>query len=524
MSFQISLKRAVAILLAVTALLAWLTPAPAAAAVNDTGWVGEYFTNMSLAGSPLLVRVDSAIDFNWGAGSPDPRIAPDRFSARWSRYVYMDAGRYQFTVEADDGVRLWVDGALVIDRWQDQPPTTYVAQRDLSAGTHSLRVEYYENLGGALIRFWSQKIDTAPGTSDWLGEYYNNMALAGLPVLTRHDAAISFNWGLGSPAPGVVSYDTFSVRWTRLVNFAAGQYRFTAQADDGVRVYLDDALIIDGWRDQQATTYMADRTLTAGNHTLRVEYYENTGAAVIFFWWQPLTPAPTFPQWRGEYYTNPDLAGLPALVRNDPEINFHWGAGSPDPTIPANGFSVRWTRTMSFASGRYRFTLKVDDGVRLWVDGLLFVDEWHDGSNQVYNAGVPLSAGNHTVMVEYYERNGDAWIELSWSQVNVPGGGNLITCAKVGNSWIKAYQRLSDGTWLDINPHGWGPIDSTGFMKIDALPVDYYTYGAAGNPYRIELWVNGTLTRSVGNTSAGQPEFRIRPDADNYTPWQCPVY
>jgi hypothetical protein len=63
-------------------------------------------------------------------------------------------------------------------------------------------------------------------------------------------------------------------------NFTAGSHTFTATADDGIRVYLDGTLVIDQWKDQSATTYTTSRQVTAGNHELKVEYYEHGGDAV----------------------------------------------------------------------------------------------------------------------------------------------------------------------------------------------------------------------------------------------------
>src|SRR5690606_35991230 len=84
--------------------------------------------------------------------------------------------------------------------------------------------------------------------------------------------------------------------------------------------------------------------------------------------------------WKGEYFGNRNLAGAPLIVRDDADINFDWGTSAPFPGAPADNWSVRWTREMNFASGAYRFTVKVDDGVRLWVDGNLMIDQWHEST------------------------------------------------------------------------------------------------------------------------------------------------
>jgi hypothetical protein len=105
--------------------------------------------------------------------------------------------------------------------------------------------------------------------------------LTGTPVTERCETAVNYDWGGGSPSGAGVGPDNFSVRWVAIRSFAAtGAYTFTATADDGIRVYLDGTLVIDQWKDQSATTYTASRTVTAGNHEVKVEYYENGGDAV----------------------------------------------------------------------------------------------------------------------------------------------------------------------------------------------------------------------------------------------------
>ncbi len=119
-----------------------------------------------------------------------------------------------------------------------------------------------------------------PPPAGWSVQYFNNRDLSGAPVLTTTASDIQYNWGWGAPAAGV-SADNFSARWTRTTYMAGGTYRVTARMDDGVRVYIDDALVIDGWTVQAVITYMRDVYLAAGNHTIRVEYFEAEGVAEI---------------------------------------------------------------------------------------------------------------------------------------------------------------------------------------------------------------------------------------------------
>ncbi len=120
---------------------------------TNPNWTGQYFNNRSLSGSPVFTRTDTAINFNWGTGGPGGGIPGTNFSVRWTSSPYVSsAGDYTINVTADDGVRVWVDGNLVIDEWADQSPTTFSATDYLGVGTHTVQVEYYQHLGGAMIQ------------------------------------------------------------------------------------------------------------------------------------------------------------------------------------------------------------------------------------------------------------------------------------------------------------------------------------------------------------------------------------
>lgn len=119
---------------------------PATTASGGTGWTAEYYDNADLAGTPVLTRVESGIAYDWGLGSPDSSVPVDDFSARWTGTRYVGrAGNYTLTATADDGLRVYVDGNLVLDEWQDQPATTFTETFWLDAGNHTVTVEYYEH-------------------------------------------------------------------------------------------------------------------------------------------------------------------------------------------------------------------------------------------------------------------------------------------------------------------------------------------------------------------------------------------
>jgi hypothetical protein len=132
------------------------SPDACQASVPSDRWRGEYFANRSLSGTPVMVRDDGngSLNFDWGSGSPGSScgLGADSFSARWTRTLSFASGTHRFSVTGDDGVRLYVDGALKLDKWLDQAPTTYTVDVALGAGNHTLSMEYYENVGGALAK------------------------------------------------------------------------------------------------------------------------------------------------------------------------------------------------------------------------------------------------------------------------------------------------------------------------------------------------------------------------------------
>lgn len=119
------------------------------------------------------------------------------------------------------------------------------------------------------------------------GEYFDNSNLTNRKA-TRTDATVNFNWGTGSPHPQIGA-DTFSVRWTGWVHApVTGVYTFYTTSDDGVRLWVNNQLLINNWTHHGATENSGSISLVADKkYDIRLEFYENTGAAVITLSWLP---------------------------------------------------------------------------------------------------------------------------------------------------------------------------------------------------------------------------------------------
>ncbi len=264
------------------------TPAPPPV----LAWRATFFNNRDLQGTPAAVQEVPAINFTWGANPPLAQLSADNFSARFERTLNFTEGFYRFSLSADDGVRFWIDDELLLDEWHGTSNRTYTVGRDL-AGNHILRIDYYEASGLASLRLLTEFVTAFP---EWEATYFNGVNLLATPVFTQMEARtvnpLEYNWGAASPLPGRLAVDNWSVRWVGTFRFDFATYVFRAVADDGVRVYINDQLVLDHWRDGYKDVSNRFYSVGAGIHTIRVEYYERTGDAMVRVWWYPDATAP----------------------------------------------------------------------------------------------------------------------------------------------------------------------------------------------------------------------------------------
>lgn len=248
----------------------------APAHAEDAQWTASYWNNVKLQGSPVRTRLENTINYNWEQGRPMSGVRADNFSARWTRNVSFTDDTYLFRAISDDGIRVWVDGDLIIDQWYDHSMQTIVVPRDMTAGDHAIKVEYYERTGGAIAKLHWPILSDNP----WKVDYYNGTSLTGSPDVTRYENTISYTWNATRPAPGIKA-NNFSARWVRTQTMAEGKYKFKVTVNGGFRLYLDNKLIMNEWYNHFGTIRTLTRNVDEGDHRIKLEFYNHKDPAAI---------------------------------------------------------------------------------------------------------------------------------------------------------------------------------------------------------------------------------------------------
>jgi uncharacterized protein YraI len=170
--------------------------------------------------------------------------------------------------------------------------------------------------------------------TNWTATYYNCTDF-NCPAVTSQTGinGINFVWGTGSPITGV-NVDNFTIRYESIQQFQAGTYEFVASSDDGIRVYIDGALVLDRFIGRTFTTDRFQQTLTAGPHALRVEYLELIDQAQVQFQYFLISASPGVPTGTAGF----DAFGTPIPI------------GTP---VPAQGATVSFVRGLAVRTGPY---------------------------------------------------------------------------------------------------------------------------------------------------------------------------
>lgn len=290
-------------------------------AKTQKGLTGEYwnvpagYPGGTPAGPPSLTRNDQDINFTWLNGSsPSPgTINNDWFYGRWKGYfVAPTTGSYSFGASQDDAVGINVGGQNFSGCY-GAAPCYNGAPITLQAGQAvPLDISYIEATGDGYFRMYVKgPVPEQIVPRDWLqtevkatasqyglaGRYYADDGSHNFPagsddpmrfMMARNDPKLSFNWGIGGPAPGLQG-DNFMAKWTGYITVpTSGSYTFGAFTDDGLRVKLNNGFlgasqtVLDSWQDQATTVWGSGTNLTAGQQVpITIEYFEHGGGAVL---------------------------------------------------------------------------------------------------------------------------------------------------------------------------------------------------------------------------------------------------
>lgn len=129
-------------------------------------FIAKYYRGETFSNAPVITKCERSIENDWGESGPGTRIdsgkadgpataksvGNDHFSVRWEGDFNFEPGVYTFVARADDGIRVYVGGQLIINEWRIQGVKEFKAKRTMTGGTYHVKVEYFENVGGAEAR------------------------------------------------------------------------------------------------------------------------------------------------------------------------------------------------------------------------------------------------------------------------------------------------------------------------------------------------------------------------------------
>jgi hypothetical protein len=361
---------------------------------DQNGQQYEFFSGSAIS------RTDANIDFNWFVFSPLAGIGADDFSVRWEGQLAVPSdGNYTFRVRGDDGIRLYLDGVLLVSDWSNHGPRNRDsnAQALLAGQRYELLVEHYERGGGAVARVsWS-----GPNTGGF-------QVIPANALFTDINPPEVLSAGYGCSA------DSISLVFDKNLDPVSAQTTSNYFISNGVTI-SSATLEADG-----RTVTLATSSLVEDSYLITINNVANTSGGVIGSG-TTITAGFQINGLNAIYYDQNNTTGAYftgfEVERIDATVDFNWGNGPPVSGIGNDRFSVRWQGAIiAPTTDDFEFRTRSDDGVRLYIDGVLVIENWtNHGPTFDYSPPIPMVAGEeYDVRMEFFENTGGAVAQLQW--------------------------------------------------------------------------------------------------------------
>jgi len=443
-----------------------------------------YYNNASLSGDPVYFDVTESIDYDWKDKSPkEGFVNADNFSVKWEgNFDFPAAADYIFAGTADDGIRIYVDDVQVVT---GSGAAISTGTKNLTKGSHKVRVEYYEYSGGASVKVWWAPKNT------FVGRYYNNTEFKGTPseVVNESGAILSLTNTSGEFYKNWTNRTNFTARFEGMFWFDAGDYDFVSIRDDGMKIWVDDDSLFAKWGESAVKAEMSQKTMTAGWHRIRIDYVNYGGPGTLDFKWTQHKNN----EWTATYYSGTGTGKIAKDILKEAGaiLDHNWGAGKTNSSMSdTDNFTVVFEGDFDFQGSPYLFTAGADDNITLWVDGIQILTG--KGAADDFRESLPINAGTHRVKAEFIEYTGSAMVKVRWEIIN----NNTFYAQCFNNTSFNGAAAY----------YNWGGASS--------INKDWGSSGPCGNSDNFAMRWNGVFDFS----SDGIYQFRAMAD-DKVTVW-----
>lgn len=407
---------------------------------QGTGLRGTYFDNMDFTGASIN-RVDPTVNFNWGEGSPASSLGVDTFSARWTGKIQaLESGTYTFRVTGDDGVKLWVNGVVLIDKLIDQAPTAYSNTITLTAGQqYDIRLDYYENSQGASVQLaWAR-----PG-----------QAFETVPTRVLFPASAPTS---NQPPVPVIASPSASTTWRvgETINFTGSG----SDAEDGA---LPASAL------KWTLVLIHGNELDASNtHEHVVQSFSGVAGGSF------VAPDHEYPSWLELRLTATDAQGQSTTIsrRLNPQtvqVTLASNPGGAALTFGDRSGASPLTRTLLVGS-----RMQVSAPAQYVKDGLTYsFVGWSDGGAVAHDITVPASAltltANYALPAAPGAPTSLNAVTISSTQINLTWSDNATN-----ETGYRVERRTGSGAWTQIGIAG---VNSPLFLDLALTPGTTYEY------------------------------------------------